>query len=105
VTENVLEWETWRPRMQHLSGLKFFVACEAPRPRLGKVADSVSGLRVFRIPAALSRAGAVRRVRAADSREEVNRWVAEGAVSAGEEALVVGGAPGVRRAAGWTGCC
>jgi len=93
VTTNLLELETWRPQMQDLLGINFYVSGQAPRPGLVKVADSVSGLQVFANPRALPRVWAVHRARAVGSRGEVNRLVAEAAVVPAQEALVVGAAP------------
>ncbi len=100
VTENLLELETWKPRMQDLLGINFYIAGKAPRPGLVKVADSVSGLQIFANPRALPRAWAVHRVSAVSSRGEINQRVDTEEFSPRTEALLVGAAPALAECGG-----
>ncbi len=93
VTENLLELETWKPRMHDLLGINFYVGGKAPRPGLVKVADSRSGLQIFSNPAALPRAWVVHRVSSVGSRGEVSQRLDSEGFSAREEAVMVGAAP------------
>lgn len=99
VTENVLELETWKPVVQDLLGLNFYIAGEAPRAGLVKVADSRSGLRIFANPSALPRAWVVHRVSAVAARSEVSQRLEAEGFSPRREALMVGAAPALEECA------
>lgn len=100
VTENLLELETWKPRMHDLLGMNFYVAGKAPRPGLVKVADSTSGLQIFANPAALPRAWVVHRVSAVASRGEAGQRMDAEEFSPRTEAVMVGAGPALAECGG-----
>lgn len=100
VTENVLALESWKPRMQDLLGINFYVSGKVPRPGLVKVADSKSGLQVFANPGALPRAWAVHRVRSAGSAEELRRLMDAAEFAPRNEAVMLGMAPALTECGG-----
>lgn len=99
VTENVLELQSWKPVVQDLLGLNFYVAGTAPRAGLVKVADSRSGLQIFSNPSALPRAWVVHRVSTVGERSEVSQRLEAEGFSPREEALLVGPAPALEECA------
>jgi hypothetical protein len=100
VTENLLEIDTWKPGMQDLLGLNFYVAKTAPRPGLVKVADSRSGLQIFSNPQALPRAWVVHRVRSVTGRRALTQSMEAAEFSPRLEALMSGATPALEECAG-----
>jgi hypothetical protein len=93
VTSTLFDMEVWRPAIQDLFGINFYVGAEAPRPGLVKVADSRSGLQVFANPGALPRAWAVHRVSTLGSAAELRQRLNDPGYSARTEAVMLGAAP------------